>query len=380
VKIGIVSQSYYPRYGGVTENVHHTAVELRRRGHDVVIITSHFRRGEAHHSEGVERIGHNLLIPFNGAFVDLAVGLRLKGQLRRLLGRERFDLLHTHAPLVPTLPLMAIQVADCPQVGTFHMTAGRSRMLEWARPYLAPVVARLDARIAVSSTASDFVAQYFPGDYEVIPNGVDVERFHPDVRPFEEYVHPGRVNILFVGRLDPRKGVHHLIAAMPRLVELTHGGVQLLIVGDSYLRPKLEAAVGQGARGHVRFLGHVPSADLPRWYATGDIFVSPASGNESFGIVLIEAMASGRAVVASDIPGYRSVVTPGVNAIAVPPGNVPVLAETIAALARDPERRRALGLHGRQRALEFSWTRVTDQIEAVYRRVLERRNASVPAA
>jgi phosphatidylinositol alpha-mannosyltransferase len=380
VKIGIVSQSYYPRYGGVTEHVHHTAVELRRRGHDVIIITSHFRRGEAHHSEGVERIGHNLLIPFNGAFVDLAVGLRLKGQLRRLLGRERFDLLHTHAPLVPTLPLMAIQTADCAQVGTFHTTAGRSRLLEWARSYLAPVVARLDARIAVSSTARDFVAHYFPGDYDVIPNGVDIERFHPDVKPFESHVRSDRVNILFVGRLDPRKGVHQLIAAMPRLVEITHGGVQLLVVGDSYLRPKLEASVAPSARDHVKFLGHVSSADLPRWYATGDIFVSPASGNESFGIVLIEAMASGRAVVASDIPGYRSVVTPGVNAIAVPPGDVPSLVDAIATLARDPERRRALGLHGRQRALEFSWPRVTDRIEAVYRRVLERRSASVPAA
>jgi phosphatidylinositol alpha-mannosyltransferase len=380
VKLGIVSQSYYPRYGGVTEHVHHTAVELRRRGHDVMVITSHFRRGEANHSDGVTRIGHNLLIPFNGAFVDLAVGLRLKGQLRRLLGRERFDLLHTHAPLVPTLPLMAIQAADCPQVGTFHTTAGRSRMLEWARPYLAPVVAKLDARIAVSTTARDFVAQYFPGDYDVIPNGVDVDRFHPGVPPFQEHVRPDRVNIVFVGRLDPRKGVHHLIAAMPRVIELTRGRVQLLIVGDSYLRPKLEAAVAPGARAHVRFLGHVPSADLPRWYASADIFVSPASGNESFGIVLIEAMASGKAVVASDIPGYRSVVTPGVNAVTFPPGNVEALAETIADLALDPAKRQRLGASGRERSLEFSWTRVTDRIEAVYRRVLERRAAPIPAA
>ena len=158
---------------------------------------------------------------------------------------------------------MAIQVADCPQVGTFHMTAGRSRMLEWARPYLAPVVGAARRAHRRLIHGQRFRRPVLPWDYEVIPNGVDVERFHPDVRPFEEYVHPGRVNILFVGRLDPRKGVHHLIAAMPRLVELTHGGVQLLIVGDSYLRPKLEAAVGQGARGHVRFLGHVPSADLP---------------------------------------------------------------------------------------------------------------------
>ncbi|TMQ70618.1 MAG: hypothetical protein E6K80_07975 [Candidatus Eisenbacteria bacterium] len=167
VKIGIVSQSYYPRYGGVTEHVHHTAVELRRRGHEVVIITSHFRRGEANHSEGVVRIGHNLLIPFNGAFVDLAVGLRLGRQLRDLITGAGFDLLHTHAPLVPTLPLMAIRAASCAQVGTFHTTAGRSRMLEWARPYLAPTVEKLDARIAVSTTARDFAASYFPGQYVV---------------------------------------------------------------------------------------------------------------------------------------------------------------------------------------------------------------------
>ena len=380
MKIGIVSQSYYPRYGGVTEHVHHTAAELRRRGHQVTIITSHFRRGAADRAPGVERIGYNILIPFNGAFVDLAVGLRLKSQLRRLFRTYDFDVVHTHAPLVPTLPLLAIQAATCAQVGTFHTTGNRSAMLAWARGYLTPVVEKLGARIAVSNTARDYAAEYFPGEYHVIPNGVDIERFHPSVKPFDEWVEPGRINILFVGRLDPRKGVHYLIAAMPEVVERTGGRARLLIVGDSYLRSRLERSVPPAVRGHVRFLGHVPGTDLPRWYATGDIFVSPASGNESFGIVLVEAMASGRAVVASDIPGYRSVVSPGENGVVVPPGDVPALARAIAALANDPARRRALAENGRAHALGFSWPCVTDRIEAVYRHVLGRRRTLSSAA
>ena len=380
MRIGIVSQSYYPRFGGVTEHVHHTAVELRKRGHEVLIITSHFRRGESANGNGVARIGHNLLIPFNGAFVDLAVGLRLGHQMRGLLRRWDFDVLHTHAPLVPTLPLMAVKTAHCAQVGTFHTTSGPSQLLELMKGYLTPVIEKLDARIAVSETARAFAARYFPGDYRVIPNGVDVERFHPGVRPFDAWREPDRVNLLFVGRLDPRKGVQLLLDAMPEVVAGSGGRARLLIVGDSYLRSRFEASVSPSVREHVRFLGHVPAADLPRWYATGDIFVSPASGNESFGIVLLEAMACGRAVVASDIPGYRSVVVPEVNGVMFPPGDRARLAQTLVALVGDPERRQALATRGRARALEFAWPRVTDRIEAVYREVVARRGAVHTAA
>jgi phosphatidylinositol alpha-mannosyltransferase len=377
MKIGIVSQSYYPRYGGVTEHVHALAHELRRRGHEVTIITSFFRRGEKGFVDGVLRIGWNILVPFNRAFVDFAIGVSLKRQLKRAIRRLDLDIVHVHCPTAPTLPIFAVQVSDRPTVGTFHSTGGRTALQDFFKPMVVSAMSRLDGRIAVSATARATAEIYHPGPYEVIPNGVDVERFHPLVAPFPEWRDPAFTNILFVGRLDPRKGVQDLIAAMPEIVERTDGRARLLVVGDSYLRPQIMAGVASSAREHVHFLGHVPSADLPRWYATGDIFCSPATGNESFGIVLVEAMAAGRAVVCSDIPGYRTVVNPGRDAAVFPPGDVPALARTLSQMVEDPVRRGRLAEAGRQRALEFAWPTVVDRIERVYREASGRRAAAL---
>lgn len=373
MKIGIVSQSYYPRYGGVTEHVHALAAELRRRGHEVTIITSFFRRGEKGFRDGVLRIGWNILVPFNRAFVDFAIGISLKRQLKKAIRDLDLDVVHVHCPTAPTLPIMAVQVSDRPTVGTFHSTGGRTALQDFFKPLVVGAMSRLDARIAVSTTARSTAEIYHPGPYEIIPNGVDVERFHPLVAPFAEWQDPAFTNILFVGRLDPRKGVQDLVAAMPEVVMRTDGRARLLVVGDSYLRPQIMAGVPTSVREHVHFLGHVPSADLPRWYATGDIFCSPATGNESFGIVLIEAMAAGRAVVCSDIPGYRTVVTPNKDASVFPPGDVPSLARALSQLVEDPARRGRLAEEGRRRALEFSWPSVVDRIEVVYREAAGRR-------
>ncbi|HEY6193524.1 MAG TPA: glycosyltransferase family 4 protein [Candidatus Eisenbacteria bacterium] len=377
MRIGIVSQSYYPRYGGVTEHVHALAHELRRRGHEVTIITSFFRRGEKGFTDGVLRIGWNILVPFNRAFVDFAIGVSLKGRLKRAIRDLDLDIVHVHCPTAPTLPIFAVQVSDRPTVGTFHSTGGRTAIQDLFKPMVVGAMARLDGRIAVSATARATAEIYHPGPYDVIPNGVDVERFHPLVAPFPAWRDPAFTNILFVGRLDPRKGVQHLIAAMPEVVERTDGRARLLVVGDSYLRPQIMAGVASSVREHVHFLGHVASADLPRWYATGDLFCSPATGNESFGIVLVEAMAAGRAVVCSDIPGYRTVVTPNRDAAVFPPGDVPALARTLSQLVEDPERRGRLAAEGRRRALEFAWPSVVDRIEAVYREAAGRRAAAL---
>jgi phosphatidylinositol alpha-mannosyltransferase len=235
---------------------------------------------------------------------------------------------------------------------------------------------RLDGRIAVSATARECAEHYFGGEYSVIPNGVDIDRFNPSIEPFAAWRDEARINIVFVGRLDPRKGVEHLLAAVPQVVERTRGRARFLIVGDSYLRKRLQASVRSDMRKHITFIGAVPAADLPRWYATADVFVSPATGNESFGIVLLEAMAAGVSVVCSDIPGYRSVVVPDHTGVVHPPGDVSGLTDALCALVTDDARRAALGANGRARALEFAWPRVTDQIEAMYRSLCGARAAS----
>jgi phosphatidylinositol alpha-mannosyltransferase len=370
VKIGIVTQSYYPRFGGVTEHVHATATELSRRGHDVRVITSRFK---TQRDEGlqVDRIGRNVLLPYNRAYVDYTIGWNLKGQLKALFRRHDFDLIHTHCPAAPSLPLLAVAAAECPQVGTFHMT-GRNRAQEIFRAPLERRMARLDARIAVSATAQECAQHYFGGTYRVIPNGVDIDRFNPANEPFEQWRSADKINIVFVGRLDPRKGVDDLIASVPDVVERTRGRARFLIVGDSYLRRTLEGAVRADMREHVIFVGAVPVADLPRWYSTADICVAPATGNESFGIVLLEAMASGRPVVCSDIPGYRSVVIPDYNGVVHAPGNVGALTDALCRLIDDDEQRAMFSSNGRKRALEFAWPRVTDEIEAFYQSAIAR--------
>ena len=364
MKIAIVTQSYYPRYGGVTEHVGHTARGLRVLGHEVTIVTSVPLAEKLAPEASVARLGAGIQVPFQGAFVDVTVGWNLRRQVEDLWRRNRFDLVHVHQPLTPTLPLLAVESAPVPVVGTFHAAGGPSRLLSTFRERLLWRWQRLARRIAVSPAARDFVARYFPGPVDVLPNGVDIERFHPDVRPPGELA-DGRLNVLFVGRLDPRKGLPVLLEAFPE-VRRAVPEARLLVVGDSYLRPWFVSRVPRALREHVCFTGSPAPEAMPGFFASAQVVVSPARRNESFGIVLLEAMASGRPVVASDSPGYRNVVEPGVEGRLVPPGDPRALAEALTALLRDEAERTRLGRNGRRKAERFAWPRITAAIERTY--------------
>ncbi|UCF78554.1 MAG: glycosyltransferase family 4 protein [Candidatus Eiseniibacteriota bacterium] len=366
LNVAIVTHAYYPQFGGVTEHVHHVAVELRKRGHRVTIITCGHRNSKPANEADVVRLGSNVLIKHNGAYANLTVGWNIYGKMKRVLREGRFDVVHVHCPLVPVLPLAATRTSrDAVLLGTFHASAKSNAGYFLFRPLLQKFHRRIHGKVAVSLPARDFVHRYFGGDYRIIPNGVDPERFSPEVPPLEELM-DGTHNILFVGRPDPRKGLEHLIRAMEVIHAKSPSPVRLVVIGDGPGRPTYEAAVADHIRDSVRFVGSVTSELLPRYFASAHVFCSPATRNESFGIVLLEAMASGVPVVASDIPGYRSVVSHKQDGLLTEASNHEALAETILELLRDKELREKLGARGRQKAFQYSWASVARQTEDYY--------------
>ncbi len=366
MRIGVVTHSYYPRYGGVSEHVAALARHMRTRGHDVTIITGHYPN-EGPREAGVYRLSRTYLVPHNGAFCDLTLSADLPFALKRVLDRADFDVLHVHEPYAPVLGLLAVRLARCPVVGTFHACAPKNNGYAMFARALRVHARRLSARIAVSSAARALVERYVPGDYEIVPNGVETARFHPDVAPHAS-LRGDAPTVLFVGRLDPRKGVHVLLDAMVR-VRRAVPEARLVVAGHGPLAASLRRHARALPAGVVRFTGAVDAAQLPHYYAAADVVVSPALGNESFGIVLLEAMSSGRALVASDIDGYRSVVTHGRDGLLTPPGDAPTLAHAIEAALSDPGLRARLAREGRRTALRYDWRAVTDRVEHVYARV-----------
>jgi phosphatidylinositol alpha-mannosyltransferase len=371
VRIAIVTQPYYPQNGGVSENVHYTAMELRNLGHEVDIVTSRFRT-ERESRDGVRRIGKNILLPHLGAFANVNAGLRLGREMDRIYGSADYDVIHVQEPLSPTLPLVAIERApeNAVVVGTFHASSPQAIGYRLARPFLQRHSQRLDGRIAVSHAARRFIARYFDEEYRVIPNGVDLSRFHPGVGPLPDH-RSERPTILFVGRFYPRKGLPILLSALPRIASRVPR-LRVLVVGGGPLGPWVRF-LARTAPCEVRFLGEVDAAELPRAYRTADVFVAPSTGQESFGIVHLEAMASGVPIIASDIEGYREILDSGREALLFRNRDPVALADAVIRVLSDPLLARSMGLAGREKAIRFSWAAIARNLEAFFFDLLDRK-------
>jgi phosphatidylinositol alpha-mannosyltransferase len=374
MKVGLVSPYDFSSPGGVTDHVRYLARQLQAMGHETRIFAPSSRMDVDSWGTDFHRIGGPIAIPVNDSVARITLSFHLANRVASIVEAERFDVLHFHEPLLPALPMTMLRMSPTANVGTFHAFAHSNVGYYYGRRLLQPYLERLHRGIAVSEPARAFFNRYFP-DYplRVIPNGVDTTVYKPGLSPIR-HLRDENVNVLFVGRLEKRKGIGDLL----RGYEFLRNRVprcRLIIVGDGPLRGRAESFIARHRLGDVVMAGYVPDSVLPRYYSTADIFCAPATGSESFGIVLLEAMASGLPVVATEIPGYMSVVEPGRDSLTVRPKGWAELGAALVILARDAELRHRMGAAGYEKAQRYSWKGVASQVVEVYEEAREAAGA-----
>ena len=406
LRICLVSAAYRPYPSGVSEHVHHLAGALRDLGQDVSILTTSYGRNkgtkgvrevvgksESEHSIPrsldpsipsaipATRFGRALLIPMNRSYATLPVGLRMSGQVKRFLAGGNFDIVHCHGLFWPEISYWAIRHSRSVNLITF-LTAGFKIHTAGSglyRSLFRGQHARIHGRIAISNRARQAAEPYIPGEFRIIPCGIDLDRFHPVPSPGPPGPrNPAGPTVLFVGRLDERKGIEILLRAFPAVTKSVPG-VRLLVVGGGPMEPQARRAVEElGISAAVEFRGPVRPEDLPLTYASCDVYCAPSLGGETLGIVLLEAMASGAPVIASRIPGYDETVRDGIDGVLVPPADPEALASALVSVLGSESRRRELVAAGRARAQEYAWPKVAGRTLDFYRELLGRSGSGGP--
>jgi len=378
MKVGLVSPYDFASPGGVNDHVRHLAVQLQQLGHETRIFAPSSRADVDFDSARFYRIGTPIAIPVNDSVARITLSFHLANQVAAIVADEGFDVLHFHEPLMPALPITMLRMSNTANVGTFHAFARSNVGYFYGRPLLQPYLEHLHRAIAVSEPARAFVQRYFPAfPMRVIPNGVDVSVYRPGLAPIR-HLRDECLNVLFVGRLEKRKGLGDLLRAY-RAMSMRIPQTRLIIVGDGPLRGRVESYVARHRLPNVVVAGFVPDSVKPRYYNSADIFCAPATGAESFGIVLLEALASGLPVVATEVPGYMSVLESGRDSVTVQPKNWRELAASLVILARDAELRRRLSDYAIQKARRYSWELVASEVIEVYQEA-RKALAARPAA
>jgi phosphatidylinositol alpha-mannosyltransferase len=375
VKIALVSPYDFAYPGGVTLHISYLEHYFTKLGHEVKVIAPASKAVSGFGDRFIP-IGKPRPVPASGSICRVTISPWLSSRIKTVLSREKFDIIHLHEPLMPMLCTTVLRLSQSANIGTFHACHANFLGIpayNLARPIgkwvLRRWFRRLDGKIAVSKPAMDFVRESFPGYYNIIPNGVDLDHFSPDVSPIDEFG-DGKLNVLFVGRLEKRKGVKYLLEAFNQVKQEIPDS-RLIIVGPgTRLRRKYEKQVARSGLKDVVFTGLVSYDDLPRYYKTADVFCAPATGRESFGIILLEAMAVGKPIVASNIEGYASVVTHGVDGLLVPPGDEESLAQALISLLTDRSLCQEMGANGKAKAMEHSWAHIAQDVLNYYIRVL----------
>lgn len=368
MRIALVAEDYYPQLGGVPEHVHNLTLQFSRRGHQVTVITSHMR-GSRPDPPFVRRVGASVVLYANGGSARITVGRQLTLRLEKLF-RDNFDVIHVHGGLAPTFGLLAPRAAfhtGIPVVATFHSWFATSPTYRLVRRPLQQLLSRHAATIAVSKAAVDAISRYFTANWEIIPNGVDLQFFHPHGRrPFAAGAEGLR--LLFLHRLEPRNHLGTVLQAMPAVLR-RYPSTELVVVGDGPWRRYYERCAAKLGP-HVTFVGPVYGHERPNQYRAADLYLCPTMLG-SFGITLLEAMACGTPALVADGPGFRSLVNAGAAAVLLPYADPAAWAKAILALAAEPAQRQAMSAAGLANVRSYAWPVVADRVLEVYRRVVQ---------
>ncbi|KMO78202.1 glycosyltransferase family 4 protein [Mycolicibacterium chlorophenolicum] len=365
MRIGMVCPYSFDVPGGVQSHVLQLAEVMHTQGHEVSVLAPASPDAEASLPDYVVSGGRAVPIPYNGSVARLRFGPATHRKVKKWLQQGDFDVLHLHEPNAPSLSMLALNIAEGPIVATFHTSTTKSLTLSVFEPILRPMHEKIVGRIAVSDLARRWQMEALGSDAVEIPNGVDVASF-ATAPLLDGYPRPGR-SILFLGRFDePRKGMAVLIGALPAVVE-RFGDVEILVVGRGD-EDELRETAGPLA-GHLRFLGQVDDALKASAMRSADVYCAPHTGGESFGIVLVEAMAAGTAVVASDLDAFRRVLDDGRGGRLVAVDDPDALAAGLIDMLADDARRARYIECASDLVQRYDWSVVARQIMRVYETV-----------
>lgn len=373
MRILLVSSAYWPYPSGISEHVSHLAKNLKNRGHLVKILTTNYPskwEETADDNLAIIRLGRVILIPVNKSYATFPFGFDIPFKVKKLLQKERYDIIHVHGCYPPEIGFWAICFSNTINCVTFHTVGFKG--INYIKPLallLKSYQKKIHGRIAVSKIAKTWAEPLFPGEYRIISNGVDYERFSLKVTPLVTKDN-NSFTILYLGRLDKRKGVLIAINAFAKIKNLLPNA-KLLVAGKGPLEQTAKALVKRlGLEQCCQFLGYIKKRDLVACYKSADVFISPALGGEAQGIVLLEAMAANCVVVASDIDGYREVIEHEKNGLLFKTGSADDLANKIWTIATNNELRNFLIKNSQLQIKKYSWQNIVQQIEDYYKELI----------
>lgn len=372
MKIGVISDYFYPAIGGISEHVYNFSKYAQKMGHDVKLITpapinyskTELKRiDEAMLPGQVIRLGHHLPVFSNASLSRIGIAWSIDKKLKELFDSERFDVVHTHSPLAGYIPMLSVKYSNTLTIGTMHTYFKDNYWFKKFKKYIVRYYDSLDGCISVSDSSRDLINQYLNRTPTVINNGIDINLFGNTNEKIEKF-NDGKINVFFVGRAETRNGIDVLINAFIRAIK-DFKNMRLIIAGDGPFLQYYKDMVPAENKDDIHFVGRIYK-ERPAYYNTADIHVFPAE-IATFSITVLEGMAAGKPVITTDMKSFKEILEDGKEGFLVKYGDSDAMAKKILDLASNKELRESVGLAARKRSMNYSWEKVTERVISFYK-------------